>query len=106
MRNVEISFYVPVAVGVTVAALISRLVDDFERGASRDPRPADLCRHLSGCDGESAHRPAKSGTPPDLAVLFAADLYTLIDADAIVPFDDVSVAARLDPAWMESFYRR
>ena len=31
-------------------------------------------------------------------------MYTLIDADAIVPFDDVSAAARLDPAWMEGFF--
>jgi sn-glycerol 3-phosphate transport system substrate-binding protein len=39
----------------------------------------------------------KSGRPPDLAVLFAADMYTLIDADAIVPFEDVSAAAGLRP---------
>ena len=30
-RSIEISFYFPVAVGGTVAALIGRLVADFER---------------------------------------------------------------------------
>ena len=102
-RNVEISFYVPVAVGGTVAALISRLVDDFEREHPEiRVRPIyagtyqeALAKSLTGL---------KSGTPPDLAVLLAADMYTLIDADAIVPFDDVSAAARVDPAWMEGFF--
>jgi sn-glycerol 3-phosphate transport system substrate-binding protein len=89
-----------VAVGGTVAALMARLVDDFEREHPEiSVRPIyagtyqeALAKSLTGL---------KAGTPPDLAVLFAADMYTLIDADAIAPFDDVSAAARLDPAWME-----
>jgi len=102
-RNVEISFYFPVAVGGTVATLLNRLVDDFEREHPEiSVRPIyagtyqeALAKSLTG---------HKAGTPPDLAVLFAADMYTLIDADAIVPFDDVSAAAKLDPAWMEGFF--
>ena len=31
----------------------------------------------------------KSGTPPDVAVLLSTDMFTLIDEDAIVPFDDL-----------------
>ena len=104
-REVEISFYFPVAVGGTVAALMARLVEDFEREHPEiRVRPIyagtyqeALAKSLTGL---------KSGTPPDLAVLFAADMYTLIDADAIVPFDEVSAAAKLDPAWMEGFFRR
>jgi sn-glycerol 3-phosphate transport system substrate-binding protein len=102
-RSVEISFYFPVAVGGAVATLMGRLVDDFER-----EHPGIRVRPIyAGTYQEALTKSLtghKSGTPPDLAVLFAADMYTLIDADAIVPFDDVSAAARLDPAWMEGFF--
>ena len=103
VRSVEISFYFPVAVGGTVAALISRLVDDFEREHPEIRVRPIYAGTYQEAIAKVAHRP-QGGTPPDLAVLFAADMYTLIDADAIVPFDDVSAAARLDPAWMEGFF--
>ena len=69
-RSVEISFYFPVAVGGTVAALMARLVDDFEREHPEiSVRPIyagtyqeALAKSLTG---------HKAGTPPDLAVLFA-----------------------------------
>ena len=100
---VEISFYFPVAVGGTVADLIGRLVDDFEREHPEiRVRPIyagtyqeTLAKALTGL---------KSGSPPDLAVLFAADMFTLIDADAIVPFEDVSAASGLDRKWMDGFF--
>jgi sn-glycerol 3-phosphate transport system substrate-binding protein len=102
-RSVEISFYFPVAVGGAVATLMGQLVSDFER-----EHPDIRVRPIyAGTYQEALTKSLtghKSGTPPDLAVLFAADMYTLIDADAIVPFDDVSAAAHLDPAWMEGFF--
>src|SRR6187399_879817 len=102
-REVEISFYFPVAVGGTVAALMARLVEDFEREHPEiRVRPIyagtyqeTLAKALTGL---------KSGSPPDLAVLFAADMFTLIDADAIVPFEDVSAASGFDRTWMEGFF--
>ena len=100
---VEIRFYFPVAVGGPVAALLGRLIDDFER-----EHPGIRVRPIYAGTYQEAFAKSltghKAGTPPDIAVLFAADMYTLIDADAIVPFDDVSAAARLDPAWMEGFF--
>jgi len=98
----EISFYYPIAVGGPVARGISRLVEDFER-----EHPAIKVQPIytgtykdSIAKALTAHR---SGKPPDLAVLFAVDIFTLIDADAIVPFDDL-----VDPvagqAWLQSFY--
>ena len=100
---VEIRFYFPVAVGGPVAALLGRLIDDFER-----EHPGIRVRPIYAGTYQDALAKAltghKSGAPPDLAVLFAADMYTLIDADAIVPFEDVSAAARFDPKWMEGFF--
>jgi sn-glycerol 3-phosphate transport system substrate-binding protein len=97
----DIRFYYPIAVGSPVAKSLASLVEDFER------EHPDIKVHpiYTGTYRESlaktltAHR---SGNPPDVAVLFAVDIYTLIDADAIVPFDDL-----LDPrgkGWLESFY--
>ena len=45
----------------------------------------------------------KRGTPPTTAVLLSTDMFTLIDEDAIVPFDDLANTAD-DKAWLKSFY--
>jgi sn-glycerol 3-phosphate transport system substrate-binding protein len=98
----EITFYYPIAVGGPVAKTMSRLVEDFER-----THPDIKVRPIyTGTYRESlakaltAHR---SGHPPDVAVLFAVDIYTLIDAEAIVPFDDL-LEPRERTMWLESFY--
>src|SRR5260370_13911128 len=45
----------------------------------------------------------KSGEPPTTAILLSTDMFTLIDEDAIVPFDDL-VKGPEDHAWMKSFF--
>ena len=45
----------------------------------------------------------KSGEPPQTAILLSTDMFTLIDEDAIVPFDDVATSAD-DQAWLKSFF--
>ena len=100
--DTEISFYYPIAVGGPVADRMARLVEDFER-----ENPGIKVRPIySGTYKDSiakaltAHR---SGNPPDLAVLFAVDIYTLIDADAILAFDEL-VEPVGGKAWLGSFY--
>jgi sn-glycerol 3-phosphate transport system substrate-binding protein len=98
----EISFYFPIAVGGPVAKSISALATDFEKD-NPDIRVKPIYTGTykdSIVKALTAHR---SGTPPDAAVLFAVDMYTLIDANAIVPFDDL-VANADDVTWMRSFY--
>lgn len=97
----EISFYYPIAVGGPVAKTMTRLVEDFERehpGIKVRPIYTGTYRE-SLAKALTAHR---SGNPPDLAVLFAVDIYTLIDADAIVAFDDLLGPGR--QPWLEDFY--
>jgi sn-glycerol 3-phosphate transport system substrate-binding protein len=99
----EISFYYPIAVGGPVARSISQLVEQFERehpGIKVRPIYTGTYKD-SIAKALTAHR---SGTPPDLAVLFAVDMYTLIDADAIVPFDELVAAEPAGKPWLESFY--
>jgi sn-glycerol 3-phosphate transport system substrate-binding protein len=98
----EITFYYPIAVGGPVTQTMSRLVEDFERehpGIKVTPTYTGTYKE-SLAKALTAH---KSGKPPDLAVLFAVDIYTLIDADAIVPFDDL-LADRAQGAWLNAFY--
>ncbi|MDB5874408.1 MAG: transporter substrate-binding protein [Ramlibacter sp.] len=98
----EISFYYPIAVGGPVARGISRLVEDFERehpGIKVRPIYTGTYKD-SIAKALTAHR---SGKPPDLAVLFAVDIFTLIDAEAIVPFDEL-VDPSAGKSWLESFY--
>jgi sn-glycerol 3-phosphate transport system substrate-binding protein len=97
----EISFYFPIAVGGPVARGISRLVDDFERehpGIKVRPIYTGTYKD-SIAKALTAHR---SGHPPDAAVLFAVDIFTLVDADAILPFDDLVEASGRD--WLQSFH--
>ena len=45
----------------------------------------------------------KSGEPPVTSVLLSTDMFTLIDEEAVIPFDDVVKTAE-DKAWMASFF--
>jgi sn-glycerol 3-phosphate transport system substrate-binding protein len=45
----------------------------------------------------------KGGEPPHLAILLSTDMFTLIDEDAIVPFDEIANAPE-DKAWIAGFY--
>ncbi|HUR90836.1 MAG TPA: ABC transporter substrate-binding protein [Ramlibacter sp.] len=102
-RATDITFYYPIAVGGPVAKTMSRLVEDFERehpGIKVTPTYTGTYRE-SLAKALTAH---KSGKPPDLAVLFAVDMYTLIDADAIVPFDELLNGRPDAKQWLDGFY--
>ena len=45
----------------------------------------------------------KGGEPPVTSILLSTDMFTLIDEDAIVPFDDF-IKTPDDQAWLKSFY--
>ena len=45
----------------------------------------------------------KSGEPPQTSVLLSTDMFTLIDEDAILPWDDLIKTAE-DRAWLKSFF--
>ncbi|MBC7609031.1 MAG: ABC transporter substrate-binding protein [Polaromonas sp.] len=100
--STDISFYFPIAVGGPVARGISALVGDFEK-ENPDIRVKPIYTGTYKDSIVKALTAHKSGTPPAAAVLFAVDMYTLIDANAIVPFDEL-VATADDTAWLTGFY--
>jgi sn-glycerol 3-phosphate transport system substrate-binding protein len=101
-QPVEISFYCPVVVGGPVTKIIERLTADFERdNPDVKVTPVYTGSYLEGI--AKALAAVKAGTPPQTAILLSADVYTLIDADAIVPWDDF-IQRDDDRAWMSAFF--
>lgn len=101
-QTTPISFYYPVAVGGPVTKIIDSLVADFEK----EHPSIKVTPIYSGTYKESAVKALtafKNGMPPATAVLFAADMYTLIDAHAVVPFEELATTAE-DQAWLRAFY--
>jgi sn-glycerol 3-phosphate transport system substrate-binding protein len=99
---VEVSFYYPVAVGGPITKIIDGFAADFEK----DNPGIKLKPIYSGSYQESiakALTAVKAGDPPVTSILLSTDMYTLIDEDAIVPFDDL-LKTPDDKAWLKSFY--
>jgi sn-glycerol 3-phosphate transport system substrate-binding protein len=98
----EVSFYYPVAVGGPITKIIDGYAADFEK-----ENPGIKLKPIySGSYQESitkALTAVKSGEPPVMSILLSTDMYTLIDEDAIVPFDPLIKTAE-DKAWLKSFY--
>ncbi len=98
----EVSFYYPVAVGGPITKIIDGYAAEFEK-----ENPGIKLKPIySGSYQESitkALTAVKSGEPPVMSILLSTDMYTLIDEDAIVPFDSFVKTAD-DQAWLKSFY--
>jgi sn-glycerol 3-phosphate transport system substrate-binding protein len=99
---VEVSFYYPVAVGGPITKIIDGLAADFEKeNAGIKIKPI-----YSGSYQESitkALTAVKGNDAPVTSVLLSTDMYTLIDEDAIVPFDSL-IKTDDDRAWLKGFY--
>ncbi len=99
---VEVSFYYPVAVGGPITKIVDGLAADFEK-----ENPGIKLKPIyTGTYQDSitkALTAVKGGDPPVTAILLSTDMYTLIDEEAILPFDDFLKTPE-DQAWLKSFY--
>jgi sn-glycerol 3-phosphate transport system substrate-binding protein len=99
---VEVSFFYPVAVGGPITKIVDGFAADFEK-----ENPGIKLKPIySGSYQESiakALTAVKSGEPPVMSILLSTDMFTLIDEDAIVPFDEL-IKTDADRAWLKSFY--
>ena len=99
---VDISFYYPVAVGGPITKIIDKFATDFEK-----ENPGIKVHPIySGTYQDSitkALTAVKSNDAPAMSVLLSTDMYTLIDEDAIVPWDPLIRTAE-DRAWLQGFY--
>ena len=98
----EISFFYPVAVG----GPITKLIDAYASGFAGENAGIKVNPIYAGTYQETivkALTAHKSGTPPVLSVLLSTDMFTLIDEDAIVPFDPF-IKTEDDKKWLASFF--
>jgi sn-glycerol 3-phosphate transport system substrate-binding protein len=100
--SVELPFFYPVAVGGPITRLIDTFAADFQKdnpGITLKPIYAGSYQDTM-VKALTAH---KAGAPPPLSVLLSTDMYTLIDEDAVMPFDGFIKSAE-DKAWLASFF--
>jgi sn-glycerol 3-phosphate transport system substrate-binding protein len=99
---VEVSFFYPVAVSGPITKTVDGLAADFEK-----ENPGIKVKPIyTGTYQDSitkALTAVKGGEPPVTSILLSTDMYSLIDEDAIVPFDEL-VKTPDDQAWLRSFY--
>ena len=98
----EITFYYPVAVGGPITKTIDGYAADFEKenpGISVKPIYAGTYQETM-VKALTAH---KSGNPPTTCVLLSTDMFSLIDEEAIVPFDDFA-RSDAEKNWIKSFF--
>ena len=92
--DTEITFYYPVAVGGPITKTIDGYCEQFQK-----ENPGITVKAIySGTYQESivkALTAHKGGTPPTTAILLSTDMFTLIDEDAIDPYDNADAA----PYW-------
>ena len=99
---VEVSFYYPIAVGGPIPKIIDGFAADFEKeNAGVKLKPIYTGTYQDSIT--KALTAVKSGEPPVTAILLSTDMFTLIDEDAIVPFNDL-IKTPEDQAWLKSFY--
>ena len=101
-RAQEVTFYYPIAVGGPIPKIIDQMAEDF----AKDNPGMKVKPVYTGSYQDTITKTLtalKGGEPPHLAILLSTDMFTLIDEDAIVPFDEVASAPE-DKAWIAGFY--
>ncbi|TQS75379.1 ABC transporter substrate-binding protein [Ornithinibacillus gellani] len=97
-EKVEIDFYFPVAVGGDVANIVDGLVEEFET----ENENIKVNANFGGSYSETMTQVMASvqgGNPPELAVLFSIDLFTLLENDVIEEMTPL-----FDEAYLDDFY--
>lgn len=98
----ELTMFYPVAVGGPLTKLVDKLVSDFQAENPDITVKAIYSGNYSDTMTK-AMTALKGGTPPNLSVILSTEIFTLIDNDAIVPFDDLVTTAE-EKQWLDSFY--
>ncbi|MEX6507115.1 ABC transporter substrate-binding protein [Jiella sp. M17.18] len=98
----EISFYYPIAVGGPITKIIDGYVSEFEKANPNiTVKPVYTGSYQDSI--VKAMTAARAGNAPDVAVLLSTDMFTLIDANMILAYDDVA-KSDADKEWLNAFY--
>jgi sn-glycerol 3-phosphate transport system substrate-binding protein len=101
-QGTEVTFYYPVVVGGPVTKIVDRLAVDFGK-----EHPGLMVKPVyTGTYQDTIARAlaaVNAGQPPQGAIMLSTDIYTLIDAAAIVAWDE-AIQTASDRAWRDSFF--
>lgn len=99
---IDLEFYFPVAVGGDAAATIQGLTDAY---MAENP-DVTINAVYTGSYADTTTRAitaARGGNPPQLAILLSVDMFTMIDEDIVLPWDDFLTQEEID-TWIGGFY--
>lgn len=99
---VDLEFYFPVAVGGAAADTIEALTAEYA-AANPDVNIEAIYAGSYSDAGQKALTAARGGKPPQISVLLSTQMFTLIDEDVIVPFDDF-LTEEEKAEWIGGFY--
>ncbi len=100
--KVQLSLFYPVAIGGPV----TKIVDDLVAAFVKENPDVDVKAVYAGTYQETigkALTARKGGQSPDVAVLLSADMYTMIDQEAVLPIDGFA-KSDADKAWLDGFF--
>jgi sn-glycerol 3-phosphate transport system substrate-binding protein len=98
----ELTMFYPVAVGGPLTKLVDKLVQEFEAENPDISVKAIYSGNYSDTMTK-AMTSLKGGNPPHLSVILSTEIFTLIDNDAILAFDDL-VTTSEEKQWLGKFY--
>ena len=100
--EIDLQFFFPVAVGGKAATTIDELTAEYVKqtpGVKIDAVYAGSYQDTV----TKVLTAVRGGNPPQLSVILAVDMFTLIEEDAIVAFEDL-ITTDEERAWLGSFY--
>jgi sn-glycerol 3-phosphate transport system substrate-binding protein len=98
----EIPFFFPIA----VSGPITKIIDGYAADFAAEHKDIQIKPVYAGSYDDTIAKAVtafKGGKAPPLAMLGAIQVFTLIDLEAIVPFDEIATSAE-DKAWLKSFF--
>jgi sn-glycerol 3-phosphate transport system substrate-binding protein len=101
IKAADLEFYFPVGVNAPAVETIQEMVDAW---AAQNPQHTVKAVYAGNYDETTnkALTAAKAGNAPDVAVLLATDIFTLVEEDVVIPFSDIATSDE-DKAWIDGF---
>ena len=99
---VELDFYYPVAVGGPITKIIDGYCAEFTK-ANPDITIKPVYAGTYQDTITKVITALKSGQPPHLAVALSTDMFSLVDEDAVLPYEEIATGDA-EKKWLASFY--
>ena len=101
-KAADLEFYFPVGVNAPAVATIEQLTNAW---AEQNPQHTVKAVYAGNYEETTtkALTAAQAGDPPQVAVLLAIDIFTLIEEDVILPISDLATSPE-EQAWIDGFY--